>query len=94
MRRASILVGQLLDIPDSRFRADTAGGRQYLGWDSTRYLAAQTHDVLLSILMGLGGQKVAQSDFWPRPQVEAVAPIEAQTIADFDTGRFFAWLMS
>jgi hypothetical protein len=93
VRRASILVEQLLDVPDSRFRADVQGGRQFLGWSEDRMIAASTRDHLVGLLIALSGAKFDVSDAWPRPVKREPEVIAPPTIADFDERAFMRWLM-
>jgi hypothetical protein len=93
-RRVLILSEHLKDIPDSRYRAATLGGPQFLGWDDDRYLAADTRDFMLAILTSLGGQKLTAEDLYPRPERAEDMPQEAATIAEFNPGAFIRWLTS
>lgn len=90
-RRALVLSGRLLEDPNSQFRALHRGDIAFLGWDEETYILASTRDLILSIAAGLGGEKLTEQDFWPRP-VRAVVTDdvdpEVGTIADFDTGGF------
>jgi hypothetical protein len=88
------LVEQISYRGDSHLSAELRGGPQFIGWTEDRYLAADTRDLILTLLAGLGGDKVSPSELWTRPRAEEVKPVQAQTIADFDDVAFIRWLMS
>lgn len=88
---ALVLVGELARDDSTHLWAARAGGDQFIGWSEDRALAASTRDILLAIAVGLGGNRVSDSDMWPRPAAEQE---QAQTIADFDTGAFARMLAS
>lgn len=90
-RRALILSGHLLDIPDSRYAAIDRGGRQFLGWGTDRYLAAENHDLLV-LLANMWGAKFGQEQVWPRPKA-TVKEKPVGTIAEFRKNEFMGWLM-
>lgn len=76
-------------IPDSRIRALSLGGMQYLGWDTAMYSRANLHDLIHALALGLGGKKLQAKDTYPRPTVESEQAVTT-TIADFDVAAFLA----
>lgn len=89
MRRARLLVGGLLDIPQSRYRAAAQGDPKLLGYDLDRELLMSLNDRLLGLIRGLSGKPMGAWDLWDRP--EPTRNDEAETvgtIADFDAVGF------
>lgn len=92
-RRAVLLLGRLLDIDDSRYRAALRGGPQFIGWGPDRYIAAATHDWMLILASAWLDQNASIDDFWKRPQRTVAATAdEVGTISDFSVPGFFGWL--
>jgi hypothetical protein len=87
VHEALVLAEHLAARPDSHFSAELSGGQQFLGWGHEQQIAADTRDLLLALIAGLGGKSLGPDDLYPRPQ--AVAPVEeVGTVAEFDVAAF------
>ncbi len=87
-RRALVLASRLADVPDSRYRAEALGGREYLGWDRIATLLADLNDAITDnsvVTVKAAGGKATRPDPYPRPMAEAEAEetIDVPTIDDF-----------
>lgn len=87
------LVGQLALRADTHLAAAMAGGPQFIGWTTDRYLWAETRDLITGLILALAGKGMSPDDLWPRPKVQE-EPQEAATIADFSVEHFTRWLYS
>jgi len=88
-----ILTEHLKLVPDSRVRALTLGGIQFLGWDTAMYAQANLYDLIASLAAGLGGKKLKSSSRYPRPTEQSEQTV-APTIAAFNVAEFMNRLSS
>lgn len=87
VHEALVHAEQISQRGDSHYSAALRGGLQFLGWDVDRYLAADTHDLILALAAGLGGEKLTADDFWQRPESSSVE-VEVGDVASFDVDGF------
>jgi hypothetical protein len=91
VHQALVLVEQLKNVPNSRYRAAWRGGPQFQNWETEHAVLADTYDMLQQMIAGLVGVTVPSKAYYPRPVAEI---IQARTVAEFDVGNFLRIIQS
>lgn len=96
VRRALLLVEQLLSHPESRFRAEFQGEQiSVWHWPHTQKVLADLYDMQKSLLAAFGGVTLDDSDLYPRPHLARDEPATAvPTIAEWDVDGFMRQINS